>query len=491
MVEKNNQSKKYEFLSEDPNAKVLPIILSLIIGAFFAILNETLLNIALTTLMGEFGVTLTTVQWMATGFMLVMGIVIPVSALLLQWFTTRQMFIGTMTTFTIGTIICALAPTFPVLLVGRLIQAIGSGLLIPIIFNTFLLIFPPNRRGAVMGIVGLVIMFAPAIGPTLSGVIVEHLGWRYLFITVIPFTLFSIIFAYKYLINVTEVTKPKIDIVSIMLSTIGFGGVVFGFSSAGGDEAGFLAPIAYFPIVIGGIALILFAWRQFKLDEPMLDLRVFKYPMYTLGVIMFVIIIMAMFASEIILPVYMQGPLALLPATAGLVLLPGSLINGALSPVMGHLFDKFGPRVLMIPATLLLCITMFIMTRLDLTTPLWVIIVSYILLMISIAAIMMPAETNGLNQLPKHLYPHGTAIMTTLQPVAGAIGVSVFISIMNARQFRFLQNSANPTDPLTINQAMVAGVELVYYIAFVIAIIAAVMAFFVYRATPIEKETKL
>src|SRR5690625_1607919 len=365
MVEKNNQSKKYEFLSEDPNAKVLPIILSLIIGAFFAILNETLLNIALSTLMCEFGVTLTTVQWMATGFMLVMGIVIPVSALLLQWFTTRQMFIGTMTTFTIGTIICALAPTFPVLLVGRLIQAIGSGLLIPIIFNTFLLIFPPNRRGAVMGIVGLVIMFAPAIGPTLSGVIVEHLGWRYLFITVIPFTLFSIIFAYKYLINVTEVTKPKIDIVSIMLSTIGFGGVVFGFSSAGGDEAGFLAPIAYFPIVIGGIALILFAWRQFKLDEPMLDLRVFKYPMYTLGVIMFVIIIMAMFASEIILPVYMQGPLALLPATAGLVLLPGSLINGALSPVMGHLFDKFGPRVLMIPATLLLCVTMFVMTCLD------------------------------------------------------------------------------------------------------------------------------
>src|SRR5690625_5238566 len=244
MVEKNNQSKKYEFLSEDPNAKVLPIILSLIIGAFFAILNETLLNIALTTLMEEFGITLTTVQWMATGFMLVMGIVIPISALLLQWFTTRQMFLGTMTIFAIGTIICAAAPTFSILLVGRLIQAVGSGLLIPIIFNTFLLIFPPRRRGAVMGIVGLVIMFAPAIGPTLSGVIVEHLGWRFLFITVIPFTLFSIGFAYKFLVNVSEVTKPKIDFISILFSTIGFGGVVFGFSSAGGDEAGFLAPIA-------------------------------------------------------------------------------------------------------------------------------------------------------------------------------------------------------------------------------------------------------
>ena len=204
--------------------------------------------------------------------------------------------------------------------------------------------------------------------------------------------------------------------------------------------------------------------------------------MYTLGVVMFVMIIMAMFASEIILPVYMQGPLALTAATAGLVLLPGSLINGALSPVMGHLFDKFGPRVLMIPATILLCITMFVMTRLDLTTPVWIIIVSYILLMISVAAIMMPAETNGLNQLPKHLYPHGTAIMTTLQPVAGAIGVSVFISIMNARQSRFLQDSTNPTDPLTIDNAMVAGVELVYYIAFIIALIAAAIAPFIYRA---------
>src|SRR5690625_2148535 len=206
-------------------------------------------------------------------------------------------------------------------------------------WNTFLLLFPPHRLGAVMGIIGLVIMFAPAIGPTLSEIIVEHLGWRYLFITVIPFALFSILFAYKYLVNVSELTKPKIDIISIIFSTIGFGGVVFGFSSAGGEEAGFLAPIAYMPIIIGGIALLLFSIRQFKLDEPILDLRVFKFPMYSLGVIMFVIIIMAMFASEIILPVFMQGPLALSAATAGLILLPGSLINGLLSSVMGHAFD--------------------------------------------------------------------------------------------------------------------------------------------------------
>lgn len=234
--------------------------------------------------------------------------------------------------------------------------------------------------------------------------------------------------------------------------------------------------------------MALFTWRQLRLEEPLIDLRVFRYPMYTHGVLMFLIIIMAMFASEIILPIYMQGPLALTAATAGLVLLPGSILNGAMSPVMGGLFDKFGPRVLMIPATLVLCGTMFMMSRLDLDTPVWVIVVGYILLMLSVSAIMMPAETNGLNQLPKHLYPHGTAVMTTLQPVAGAIGVSVFISIMNARQNGLLQNANNPTDPTAIKEAMVAGVELVYFIAFAISIVAVIMAFFVYRAVPKETE---
>ncbi|WP_339285172.1 MDR family MFS transporter [Oceanobacillus sp. FSL K6-3682] len=486
MTEQN--STKYEYLAEDPNFKVMPIMLSLIIGAFFAILNETLLNIALTTLMGEFNVTLPTVQWMATGFMLVMGVVIPASAVLLQWFTTRQLFLGTMIIFTIGTIICAAAPTFSILLVGRFIQAAGTGLLMPVIFNVFLLIFPPHKRGKIMGIVGLVIMFAPAIGPTLSGIIVEYLGWRFLFICVIPFALFSIAFAYKYLINVSEITKPKVDVLSLVYSTIGFGSLVYGFSSVGEEEAGFLSPDVYSFIIIGAAAIILFSVRQFKLDDPVLDLRVFKYPMYTHGVLMFLVIMMTMFSSEIILPVFMQGPLALSAATAGLLLLPGSILNGVMSPVMGHLFDKFGPRVLMIPASLVLSGTMFMMSRLDADTQPWMIIVGYILLMLAASAIIMPAETNGLNQLPKRLYPHGTSVMTTLQPVAGAMGVSVFISILNARQQHYLNQSATPENPGTINEAMIAGVELVYFIAFAISVIAVILGFLVYRAMPKDQE---
>nr|WP_240688001.1 MDR family MFS transporter [Pseudalkalibacillus hwajinpoensis] len=479
--------KTYEFLAEDPEFNVKPVMISLIIGAFFAILNETLLNIALTTLMERFSVTPATVQWMATGFMLVMGILTPISALLLQSYTTRQMFLGTMTIFTFGTVICAIAPTFSILLGGRLLQAVGTGLLIPIIFNTFLLVFPPERRGTVMGTIGLVIMFAPAIGPTLSGLIVEHLGWRYLFITVIPFALFSIGFGYKFLKNVGEVTKPKVDIPSIVLSTLGFGGVVLGFSFAGEGDVGYLTPKVFLPLVIGVIALIYFVFRQLKLKEPLLDVRVFQYPMFTVAAVLFIIIIMAMFSSEIILPMYMQGPLGLTAATAGLILLPGSLLNGLMSPVMGKLFDKFGPRKLIIPASVVLTGVMFTFSTIGLTTPIWLIIVSYVLLMVSISAIMMPAQTNGLNGLPKHLYPHGTAIMNTLQPVSGAIGVSVFISIMTNRQQAYLDQASNPTNAETISQSLVSGVGLVYLVAFGLTIVGLIVALFIRKAVPEER----
>ncbi|WP_425431793.1 MDR family MFS transporter [Halobacillus alkaliphilus] len=464
-------------------------MISLIIGAFFAILNETLLNIALTTLMEQFNITAPVVQWMVTGFMLVMGILIPVSALLLQTFTTRQMFLSTMTIFTIGTLICAAAPTFSVLLAGRLLQAVGTGLLIPIIFNTFLLLFPPERRGAIMGMIGLVIMFAPAIGPTLSGIIVEYLGWRYLFITVIPFALFSIAFAYKFLKNVGEVTKPKVDILSIVLSTIGFGGIVLGFSSAGEGEASFLDPQVLAMIVAGAVSLIFFSIRQLKLEEPLLDIRVFQYPMFTIGLVLFIIVMVSMFSSEIILPMYMQGPLAIPAATAGLILLPGALLNGLMSPVMGKLFDKFGPRLLIIPATAILMGTLFSLSQVSMDTPIWRIVLSYLLLMLSISAVMMPAQTNGLNQLPKRLYPHGTAIMNTLQPVSGAVGVAVFISLMTTREESYLNNAQNPESETVMSQALVAGVELVYFIAFTLAAIGFIVSLFVKRAKQTEHET--
>jgi|SRR5690625_4450699 len=417
-----------------------------------------------------------------------MTMVIPASPALMQWFTTKQLFIGTMTVFTIGSIIGAAAPTFSILLIGRLLQAIGAGLILPLMFSVVLLIYPPYKRGKIMGIVGLIIMFAPAIAPTIAGVVIDYLGWRFLLILVIPFTVFSILFAYKYMMNVSEITKPKIDKLSIILSTVGFSAIIYGFSAVGESEAGFLTLAVLTPLIIGATSIILFAIRQFKIEEPLMDLRVFKLPMFSHGVVMFLIIVMTMFIAEVILPLFMQGPMRLSATTAGLVLLPGSILSAVISPFMGASLDKVGPRVMMIPGTIGLAGTMFLFSRLTAETPPWLIIVVFALSMLFLAATMMPAETNGLNQLPKRLYPHGTAVMSTIQPLSGALGVAVFTSILNSRQKSYLNSVANPMSQESITQAMVVGVEFVYFILFFITIITVILSFIVYRARPLDED---
>ncbi|MFB4162371.1 MDR family MFS transporter [Alteribacillus sp. JSM 102045] len=468
------------------NTKI--IMVTFMIGAFFAILNETLLNIALTELMNVFDISAATVQWMATGFMLVMGVLMPISALLIQWFTTRQMFIGVMSIFLTGTVIAACALNFPMLLTGRMIQAIGTGLLIPVIMNALLLLYPPEVRGRIMGTFGLVIMFAPAIGPTLSGVIVDFLGWRWLFITVIPFAAFSILFALKYLENVGEVTRPKADVLSIILSSIGIGGLVYGFSSAGESGGGFSSIKILVIIGISLFSLIVFVIRQLKIEEPLLDVRVFAYKNYARGVSIFVIVIMAMFASEIVMPMYLQGPLGYSAKIAGLLLLPGALLNGLMSPVMGTLFDKLGPRKLIIPATLVLVGVMIFFSSISPSVPIWSFILVYMVLMLSISATLMPSQTNALNELPKHLYPHGTAIANTLQPIGGALGVSIFVSIMTQGQQSYLDKQTGPLTEEVVDKAMTAGVHHAYWFALALCITTFIIALFIRKAVSPDVE---
>ncbi|MEG0383774.1 MAG: MDR family MFS transporter [Solibacillus sp.] len=461
------------------NIKRLPILISMIIGAFFTILNETLLNVAFPQLSIELNVEPSTLQWLSTGYMLVVAVLIPASALLVQWFTTRQVFIGAMMIFTFGTIVSALAPGFSVLLVGRILQAAGTGLMMPVLMNTILFLYPPEKRGAAMGSIGLVMMFAPAIGPTLSGIILDSLSWRWLFYIVIPFAIFSIIFAFIFLKNVSEPTKPKVDVLSIILSTIGFGGIVYGFSSSGKGWDSFQV---YGIIIIGLIALFFFVLRQLKLKEPLLDLSPFKFPLFTLTTILLIIMMMTMFSTMTLLPFLFQGALGLTVYATGLIMLPGSLLNGVLSPVSGKLFDKFGPRALIIPGTIILATVMWFFTQVSTDTSKTTFILLHVSMMIAISLIMMPAQTNGLNQLPRSLYPHGTAILNTLSQVAGAIGVAFFISIMTSGQKEYLAQSSNPTDPTQLTEAMVSGVHNAFIVGFGFALLAVVVAFFVKRA---------
>jgi DHA2 family lincomycin resistance protein-like MFS transporter len=279
---------------------------------------------------------------------------------------------------------------------------------------------------------------------------------------------FSILFALKFLQNVGEVTRPKVDIFSIILSSIGIGGIVYGFSSAG--EEGFSSIRILSIIFISLLSLAVFVLRQLKLEEPLLDVRVFKYKNYALGVSLFVIVIMAMFASEIVMPMYLQGPLGYSAKLAGLLLLPGALLNGLMSPVMGTLFDKFGPRKLMIPGTIVLVGVMIFFSNISPSMHIWSFILVYIILMLSISAIMMPAHTNAMNELPKKLYPHGTAIGNTLQPIGGALGVSVFVSIMTQGQNSYLEEQSGPITEKVMNEAMTQGVHHAYWFALALCI---------------------
>lgn len=411
--------------------KTLPILISLLIAGFIGMFSETALNVALSDLMNVLQITPSTAQWLTTAYLLTLGILVPISGMLLQWFTTRQLFVAALCFSILGTFLAAMSPNFEFLLTARVVQAMGTALLLPLMFNTILIIIPAEKRGAAMGLIGLVIMVAPAIGPTIAGLLIESLSWHWIFWLSLPFLVIALISGILFMQNVTEVTKPKIDVLSIILSSFGFGGIVYGFSSAGESE-GWGSPKVIIAIVIGAIALILFCIRQLTMKQPMIDLRAFKFPMFVVGVLMVFICMMVILSSMLILPMYLQQGQGYSAFKAGLLLLPGGIINGLMSPVMGRLFDKYGPKWLVIPGLVLVAVSLWFFSGITATSTVVFVIVLHSVLMIGISMIMMPAQTNGINQLPLEYYPHGTAIMNTLQQVAGAIGTALAVSIMTS-----------------------------------------------------------
>lgn len=463
------------------------ILMALVIGAFVAILNETLLSNALNDLMREFSVEATTVQWLSTAYLLVVGILVPITALLQKWFTTRQMFLSAMSIFTVGTLIAGFAGNFEILLTGRIVQALGTGLIIPLLMNTILIIYPPEKRGAAMGTMGLVIVTAPALGPTLSGIIVDYLSWEWLFFTMLPFAALAIIIGMKFLVNVSEITKPKVDYLSILFSTIGFGGIVYGFSTAGSEGWG--SPEVYGTILAGAIALAMLVIRSFNIENPILDFRVFKFPMFTLAVILMVMVMMTMFSSMMLLPMFLQSVLLMTAFTSGLLMMPGALLNGVLAPINGRLFDKFGPKVLVTPGLIFVSIAMYLFSQLQLDATKVEVILIHILLMVGISFVMMPTQTFGLNQLSKEYYGSGSAIMNTLQQVSGAIGTALFISIMSSSTENYIETEVtNPKDPMQLLNGALHGFETTFIVGMYLAIAAVIISLFIKGKKRKEKE---
>lgn len=445
----------------------------LISGAFIAILNQTLLGTALPHIMKDLEIDAATAQWLQSIFMLVNGIMIPVTAFLIERFTTRALFLTAMGSFALGTLVAALAPGFSVLMVGRILQAAGAGIMMPLMQTIMFLVFPIEKRGSAMGMFGLVIAFAPAIGPTLSGWLVEHFPWRSLFYVVLPIAIIDLIVAYKILANVTKQTFPRVDITSIILSTLGFGGLLYGFSMAGDINHGWLSPMVYMPLIVGAVTLFFFIRRQLRLEKPILEFRIFKYNMFTLTTGIGMISFLSMIGGAIILPIMMQDYLGFSAFESGLALLPGAVLMGLMNPVTGRLFDKYGGRWLAVIGLGLLTVTTFLFSILTTETSFLYITVVNAFRMFGIAMVMMPVTTAGLNQLPDGLIPHGTAMNNTMRQMSGAIGTALLVSIM--------MNQAIPAQGLS---GMLFGVNISFLVAGIISTVGFVLAFFIKNSIP-------
>ena len=446
------------------------LVVVLLIGTFCTVLNQTLLATAFPTLMKEFDISASTVQWLTTGFLLVNGIMIPVSAWLINSFSSKKLYISAMTIFLMGTIICFLAPNFSVLLTGRLIQAIDVGLSMPLLQNIMLTIFPPEKRGSAMGMAGIVIGLAPALGPTLSGWIIDHYSWRDLFGMVIPIVILVLVLALFFMKSVIELTHPKIDTISAILSTIGFGSLLYGFSSVG--DKGWLSKEVLGFLIIGIIFIFLFSKRQLKIEHPFLELRVFKSKIFTIAAVLAGVTNMAMIGAEMVLPVYIQNIRGESAFHSGLMLLPGALVMGLMMPITGAIFDKRGARKLAITGMFILTSATLPFAFLTSKTSVIVIVVLYAIRMFGISMVMMPVTTSGMNALPDHLISHGTAVNNTFRQFASSIGTAILISVLtNVTKNNLPTKSILEATPLAYKDQAINATLSGYHAAFLVAVI--------------------
>ncbi|MEJ1091003.1 MDR family MFS transporter [Microbacterium istanbulense] len=455
--------------------KDMAVIWVLLIAAFVAILNETTMGMAIPHLIDDLGIDALAAQWVTSAFMLTMAVVIPTTGFLLRRFTTRQMFLGAMTLFSAGTLLAILASGFPMLLVARVVQASGTAILMPLLMTTIMNLVPPAARGRMMGRVSIVISLAPAIGPTLSGFLLDHFNWRSIFVVVLPIALVALVIGWRRLTNVGETTHAPIDILSVILSAFGFGGLVFGLSQIGSiaESGGSTTPL-FVSLAVGVVALALFLARQVVLqreDDALLDLRIFRSRDFSLSMVQMFLLSLAFFGTLTVVPLYLQKALGLPSAEAGLIVLPGALAMGLLGPVIGRIYDSHGTRVLLVPGAILAASMLWVFSTVTVNTPIWLIVIAQTLLSIGLALSFTPLFTAALASLTPKFYSYGSAVIGTVQQVAGAAGIAVMMAVFTA-----IVAASGGTEVPT---AVASGSRVAFLIGAVIASITVVGAFFI------------
>lgn len=448
----------------------------LLVSTFVVILNETIMSVALPRLMADLGVTASAVQWLTTAFLLTMAVVIPVTGFLIQRMHTRPVFMLAMSIFSIGTLICALSPGLELLVFGRIIQAVGTAIMFPLLMTTVMTLVPPESRGKTMGNISIVISVAPALGPTISGIILNYLDWRWMFILVLPIALASLALGMWRMQNVTTPRYAPLDTLSVIISAIAFGGLVYGLSTLGEAAGKGTGLPGWIPVAIGAVAMIIFIWRQLllqKADRALLDLRTFVSKNFSVAVAMMAICMGSLFGTVILLPIYMQNVLGLDTLQTGLLLLPGGLIMGLCAPTVGRLYDKYGATRLLGPGSIIVSAVMWALTLVDQNTSIWAILTGHIAISVGLALVFTPLFTASLSSVPMHLYSHGSAILGSIQQVAGAAGVALFVALMTLQAANLA--AAGETQII----ALTGGIRLAFLCGAILSLGAIAAAFFV------------
>lgn len=440
------------------------VMLGLYISVFLGMLSETSMNITLPDLMTDFGISSGTAQWMVVGYMLAIGVVLPCVGFMLKWVKAKTLVLFALVCFLIGAIVCTIAPTFPILLAGRIMQGVSTGIVLPTMYAAIMRVFPLHKIGAANGVAGLVIMFAPVIGPTIAGALIGAFSWRAIFALFALVAAIAIVCTALFFVTPIERTRPNVDVISIIASAIGFGCLVAGVS--------LISDMGFSPLVIGLLVLAFYVYRQLHIADPLLDLRALGIAAFRTPAIMISCSFSCTLAFMYLVPQELQRGMGLSSTVAGLLMLPGGVINALCTLAAGRMFDRYGAKKLVWIGSVLTIIGGALFFAIGVSTPVALFLAAHIIVMVGIPFIQQSSQSAALKSLPGHMAADGSTIMNTMQQVCGAIATAVATCLLGLGQTNYA--AAGGTNPA---QGFVDGSRYGYLFGMVLVVLVLACSF--------------
>lgn len=404
-------------------------------GIFYVILSACILcsllqsamDTALPSVMAEFQINAATAQWLTSGFSLAMGVMTPLTSFLIKRFPTRRLFCTALSVFCVGVAFATWSVSFPMLMVARILQALGASVIVAMTQVVIFHVFPAEQRGSMMGIYGLAVCAAPIVAATLAGLVIDLWGWRMVFGISLGIAAVAMMLGLCFMKDVLQTEHQHFDVLSMAECSLGLVGMMIGLGNI--TSAPFFSFSVALPLTVGAIALALFSFRQLRLPEPYLNLKLFCNREFTCSILASMLLYACMIGASVLGPLYIQSVRGLSATASGMISMPASLVMILINPIAGKLYDKFGIRKLFPPGSLLMLLSYLGLSFLTVDTPLVLVVIMFMIRQIAIGSVMMPLATWAMSTLEKRATADGTAILTSLRTTAGSIGAAVFASL--------------------------------------------------------------